>query len=142
MRRTQPFTYMFIAMLCAIGATLCTPFVEAREDADSSSLRVLDEDELRTKVEGHSIILLGTRDGHNISQYFCDGRTVIGGTRVPIPGTYTISDDRLCVTNELAGAQPGCARFLVDDDGGLYRQSLEREDSTPIRVESTPVPCP
>jgi len=109
----------------------------------SERLAILSNAQISAALESHAIIISQNQDGEPLlSEGYCNGRFQIGGTRVPLYGTYRIADGLMCTTTgEGDRAQESCARIYRDTSGRLYRRYIDAPTATLVHINAVPMQC-
>lgn len=106
-----------------------------------ASLQPLSNEGIATEIEGHAVVITRARETRRpiISESYCGGRVEVGGTRVPMYGTYEIRDGMLCHQFDAGGEE--CARVLKSPNGALYRQWVNNSDAGPVQMDIIEMEC-
>jgi hypothetical protein len=90
--------------------------------------RRLTTEEISALIEGHTLTWGPHFDPNMYAELYCRGRYELGGTRVPVYGTYRISEDQLCLRYE--NGDRTCRQFFVDAEGRHYRSGADTDGRT------------
>jgi hypothetical protein len=132
--KMRPFV-MLIVVLIVIATNAAGQSAQPR-----SSMQPLSTEEIIAEVDEHVVVISRVRETGRImiGEMYCNGRVEVGGTRVPIYGTYAIRDGMMCRRFEVGGEE--CARFLRAENGDLYRDWVDSE-AAPVLMDLVEIDC-